>query len=44
MNGQISTAPDLQAQFETLLDTVWRCEQRWRLDDRFDLILREDGR
>ena len=44
MNDQISIAPDLQAQLETLLDAVWRCERQWRLDDRFDLILGEEGR
>jgi hypothetical protein len=44
VNGQISTTPDLQAQLETLLDTVWRCEHQWRVDDRFDLILREEER
>jgi len=44
VNSQVSIAPDLQAQLEALLDTVWRCERQWRLDDRFDLILREEGR
>jgi len=39
MNAEASTAPDLQAQLETLFDTVWRCERQWRLDDRFDLML-----
>ena len=28
--------PDLQTQYEALLDTVWRCEARARLEDRID--------
>jgi hypothetical protein len=28
--------PDLQSQFETLLDQVWRSEADWRLYDRID--------
>jgi hypothetical protein len=27
---------DLQSQFESLLDQVWRCEADWRLYDRID--------
>lgn len=34
--------PDLQTQFETLLDTVWRCEDRARLQDRIDAQTRYD--
>ena len=34
-----SLAPDLQSQFEELLDTVWEGEANWRLDDRIDLAL-----
>ncbi len=29
-------APDLQTQYESLLDQVWRCEADWRLYDRID--------
>lgn len=28
--------PDLQTQYEDLLDTVWRCEDRARLMDRLE--------
>jgi hypothetical protein len=28
--------PDLQTQYESLLDQVWRCEADWRLYDRID--------
>ena len=28
--------PDLQTQYEALLDTVWRCEHRARFEDRID--------
>jgi hypothetical protein len=28
--------PDLQTQYEELLDTVWKCEERARLDDRIE--------
>jgi hypothetical protein len=31
--------PDLQTQFEALLDQVWRSEHEWELDDRIDLAL-----
>jgi hypothetical protein len=31
-----SDPPDLQTQFESLLDQVWRCEADWRLYDRID--------
>lgn len=31
-----SDAPDLQTQFETMLDQVWRSEADWRLWDRLD--------
>lgn len=33
-------AAELQVQLETLLDTVWRCEREWRLDDRIALASR----
>jgi hypothetical protein len=31
-----SDPPDLQTQFESLLDQVWRGEAEWRLYDRID--------
>jgi hypothetical protein len=31
--------PDLQTQFEALLDQVWRCEAEWKFDDRIDVAL-----
>ncbi len=37
-------APDLQTQYEALLDTVWRCEQRARLQERIDGQARFDAR
>ena len=33
-------APDVQTQFESLLDQVWRCEAEWRFDDLLDLATR----
>jgi hypothetical protein len=39
MNSEASTSPDLQAQLESLFDSVWQCERQWRIDDRFDLML-----
>jgi hypothetical protein len=33
---QGSGPPDLQTQFESLLDQVWRSEAEWRLYDRID--------
>jgi hypothetical protein len=36
-NGkQGSATPDLQSQFESLLDQVWQSESDWRLYDRID--------
>ena len=32
--------PDLYTQYEDLLDTVWRCEQRARFEDRLDALAR----
>lgn len=34
--------PDLHTQYEALLDTVWRCEARARLQDRIDAQNRFD--
>jgi hypothetical protein len=39
MNAEKPTAPDLQAQLESLFDTVWRFERQWQIDSRFDLML-----
>jgi len=37
--------PDLQSQFESLLDQVWRSESDWRLWDRVDqAVMLEDLR
>ena len=33
---------DLHTQYEGLLDTVWRCEERARLQDRIDAQIRFD--
>jgi hypothetical protein len=35
-----SVAPDLQTQFESLLDQVWQSESDWRLWDRVDAAVR----
>lgn len=32
--GQAARLAELAAQFEDLLDQVWRCEREWELDDR----------
>jgi hypothetical protein len=34
--------PDLPTQYEELLDTVWRCEQRARLMDRIEAQTRSE--
>lgn len=34
--GRAIAPPDLQTQFEALLDQVWRSEAEWRLYDRID--------
>lgn len=34
--------PDLQTQYEALLDAVWRCEDRARLEERIDAQMRYD--
>jgi hypothetical protein len=39
MNSENVTREDLQAQLESLFDTVWTCERQWRIDDRFDFLL-----
>jgi len=31
---------DRQTQLESLLDSVWKAEADWRLDDRIDLAMR----
>jgi hypothetical protein len=31
---EASRLADLAAQYEDLLDQVWRCEREWKLDDR----------
>ena len=39
MNLEKTSVPDLQAQLESLFDTIWLCERQWEIDQRFDLIL-----
>ncbi len=33
---------DLQTQLESLLDTVWRSERMWKLEDRMNLQVEAD--
>jgi hypothetical protein len=40
MKSKPSAHPDLQSQFESLLDQVWRSEADWRLWDRVDAFVR----
>jgi hypothetical protein len=40
MKGKRSADPDLQSQFESLLDQVWRSEADWRWWDRVDALVR----
>lgn len=35
-------APDLQTQYEQLLDQVWDSERRERMNDRIDALARAD--
>jgi hypothetical protein len=37
------SAPDLQTQFEALLDAVWEAEADWRFNDRLDMALNAGG-
>lgn len=39
MKSKPGTQPDLQSQFESLLDQVWRSEADWRLWDRVDAFV-----
>jgi hypothetical protein len=39
MKSKPSAHPDLQSQFESLLDQVWRSEADWRLWDRVDAFV-----
>lgn len=41
-NNNRNEVPDLAAQLESLLHTVWECEKDWALDDRIDLSLRSE--
>jgi hypothetical protein len=36
--------PDLQTQYESLLDQVWRSEADWRLWDRVDALVMLESR
>jgi hypothetical protein len=40
---QAAQTPDLQTQYEALLDTVWRCEERARIQDRIEAQARFDA-
>ena len=35
----VDSPPDLQTQYEELLDAVWRCEREWNLDQQLDLAI-----
>jgi hypothetical protein len=35
-----TSTPDLQTQFEALLDAVWKAEGDWRFNDRLDIALK----
>lgn len=39
MRRKENANPDLQTQFESLLDQVWRSEADWRLWDRVDALV-----
>jgi hypothetical protein len=39
MKSRRSDDPDLQSQYESLLDQVWRSEADWRLWDRVDAFV-----
>jgi hypothetical protein len=43
MKSKPSPHPDLQSQFESLLDQVWRSEADWRLWDRVDAFVMLDS-
>lgn len=42
-NRRPAEVPDLQTQYEALLDTVWRCEERARLLERIEAQARYDA-
>ena len=39
MKSKQNANPDLQTQYESLLDQVWRSEADWRLWDRVDALV-----
>lgn len=43
MKSKNNANPDLQSQFESLLDQVWRSEADWRLWDRVDAFVMLDS-
>lgn len=43
MTSKNSAGPDLQSQYESLLDQVWRSEANWRLWDRVDALVMLDA-
>jgi hypothetical protein len=43
MKSKNNAGPDLQSQYESLLDQVWRSEANWRLWDRVDAFVKLDS-
>jgi hypothetical protein len=43
MKSKNNASPDLQSQYESLLDQVWRSEANWRLWDRVDAFVMLDS-
>lgn len=43
MKNKNNANPDLQSQYESLLDQVWRSEANWRLWDRVDAVVMLDS-
>ncbi len=44
MRSRQNANPDLQTQYESLLDQVWRSEADWRLWDRVDALVMLESR
>ena len=44
MKSKQNANPDLQTQYESLLDQVWRSEADWRLWDRVDALVMLESR
>ncbi len=39
-DDRLTCSAHLDTQFGELIETVWSCEQQWRLDDRIDAAIR----